>query len=198
MARWARLHSAPKVRNGVIRVTLAVGRLLAVCPDQQAGAPTPRDDSCCKLIRPSGKICSIFLTIASDTGFFVAKSRARKLKFVEAIQSGLGCRFATHKYFSFRKSEIVFSSHRPAPARGAYASSRTRGGMRWTQAVSLDERCCARTAKACGPGAPTLALRSRVSPADDGGKRARSPGRARYKLLKPLRGECRMYPVPPL
>jgi hypothetical protein len=51
---------------------------------------------------------------------------------------------------------------------------------------------------ACGPDAPTLALRSRVYPANDGGKKARSPGRARNKLLKPLRGECRMYPVSPL
>jgi hypothetical protein len=60
-----------------------------------------------------------------------------------------------------------------------------------------DERCCSRTAKSCGPDAPTLASssRSRVGPtglrqdisADDGGKRARSPGRARHKLLKPLR-----------
>src|SRR5712664_2759529 len=54
-----------------------------------------------------------------------------------------------------------------------------------------------RTAKSCGPDAPTLAssLRSRVGPtglrqdisACDGGKRARSPGRARRKPLKPLR-----------
>src|SRR5882724_3223495 len=54
-----------------------------------------------------------------------------------------------------------------------------------------------RTAKSCGPDAPTLASssRSRVGPtglrqdisADDGGKRARSPGRARRKPLKPLR-----------
>jgi hypothetical protein len=36
------------------------------------------------------------------------------------------------------------------------------------------------------------------NPWGDGGKRNSSPGRARYKLLKPLRGECRMYPVPPL
>src|SRR3981189_1426494 len=55
-----------------------------------------------------------------------------------------------------------------------------------------------RTAKSCGPDAPTLAsssrdgksalpgLRQNIS-ADDGGKRARSPGRARHKLLKPLR-----------
>jgi hypothetical protein len=54
-----------------------------------------------------------------------------------------------------------------------------------------------RTAKSCGPDAPTLASSSRscVGPtglrqnisADDGGKRARSPGRARRKPLKPLR-----------
>src|SRR5882762_2147114 len=54
-----------------------------------------------------------------------------------------------------------------------------------------------RTAKSCGPDAPTLASGSRscVGPTglrqnisvDDGGKRARSPGRARHKPLKPLR-----------
>jgi hypothetical protein len=54
-----------------------------------------------------------------------------------------------------------------------------------------------RTAKSCGPDAPTLASRSRscVGPtglrqdvsADDGGKQAWSPGRARRKPLKPLR-----------
>jgi hypothetical protein len=54
-----------------------------------------------------------------------------------------------------------------------------------------------RTAKSCGPDAPTLASSSRscVGPtglrqdisADDGGKRARSPRRARRNPLKPLR-----------
>src|SRR6266576_4572708 len=54
-----------------------------------------------------------------------------------------------------------------------------------------------RTAKSCGPDTPTLvsSLRSRVGPTGlrqdisvgDGGKRARSPGRARRKPLKPLR-----------
>jgi hypothetical protein len=49
-----------------------------------------------------------------------------------------------------------------------------------------------RTVKSCGPDAPTLASSSRKTTfADDGGKRARSPGRARSKPLKPLRGECR-------
>src|SRR6266478_10132733 len=61
-----------------------------------------------------------------------------------------------------------------------------------------DERRFSRTAKSCGPDAPTLASSfaegksalpgtdSHIS-ADDGGKRARSPGRARHKPLKPLR-----------
>ena len=54
-----------------------------------------------------------------------------------------------------------------------------------------------RTAKSCGPDAPTLASSSRscVGPTglkqnisvSDGGKRARSPGRARRKPLEPLR-----------
>src|SRR5216684_3986979 len=68
-----------------------------------------------------------------------------------------------------------------------------------------DERCWSRTAKSCGPDAPTLASspRSCVGPtglrqnlsADDGGKRARSPGRARHKLLKPLRAGMPGVPV---
>jgi hypothetical protein len=55
----------------------------------------------CKLIRPTSRICSIFLAIASDTGLFVAKTRARKNEFRELIQSDLGCQLATPKYFSF-------------------------------------------------------------------------------------------------
>src|ERR1700688_5291668 len=62
-----------------------------------------------------------------------------------------------------------------------------------------------RTAKSCGPDTPTLvsSLRSCVGPtglrqnisAGDGGKRARSPGRARHKLLKPLRAGMPGVPV---
>jgi hypothetical protein len=69
-----------------------------------------------------------------------------------------------------------------------------------------DERCLPRTAKSCGPDAPTLASSSRsfVWPnraetkpqsANDGGKRARSPGRARHKPLKPLRAGMPGVPV---
>jgi hypothetical protein len=62
-----------------------------------------------------------------------------------------------------------------------------------------------RTAKSCGPDAPTLAssswscvgptgLRQNIS-ADDGGKTARSPGRARRKPLNHCVRECRAIPV---
>ena len=45
-----------------------------------------------------------------------------------------------------------------------------------------DERRKRRTAKSCGPDAPTLASSLREATfAGDGGKKARSPGRARYK-----------------
>jgi hypothetical protein len=56
---------------------------------------------------------------------------------------------------------------------------------------ALTKALGSRTAKSCGPDAPTLASSSWIQSAGDGGKKARSPGRARNKLLKPLRGECR-------
>src|SRR5258708_9633675 len=45
---------------------------------------------------------------------------------------------------------------------------------------SLGESRALRTVKTCGPGTPTLVSSSQAI-ADDGGKKARSPGRARYK-----------------
>jgi hypothetical protein len=114
------------------------------------------------------------------------------------------------KYFASPVGQIISTNSRcPTPQRGVSRSSRTRDGMRWTRqrlardgvagrierSVS-DQRASGRemllrTAKSCGPDAPTLvsSLRSCVGPtglrqnisADDGGKRARSPRRARHK-----------------
>jgi hypothetical protein len=53
---------------------------------------------------------------------------------------------------------------------------------------ATDERATLRTAKSCGPDAPTLASSFRGAiRASEGGKKARSPGRARRKPLKPSR-----------
>src|SRR5579863_2200345 len=97
--------------------------------------------------------------------------------------------------FQKRKSDVY-----PAPSRtpqeGRCASSRTLGAGCGGRGSTRDECVCPRTAKSCGPDIPTLMSSSQGDDlAGDGGKKARSPGRARYKPLKPLRGECRVKPV---
>jgi hypothetical protein len=60
------------------------------------------------------------------------------------------------KIFSCGFQKFMISIRHPASTRGAYASSRTWGGLRWTQHMSRDERHVLRTTKACGPGTPGL------------------------------------------
>src|ERR1700676_1857920 len=65
--------------------------------------------------------------------------------------------------------------------------------MRWTRAALLTR------ASTCGRRSRVVLTPRRwrqvggSNSADDGGKQARSPGRARRKPLKPLRGECRAF-----
>ena len=115
----------------------------------------------------------------------------------------------------FTPNQWLLSGH-PIPQEGRWPSSRTRGGMRWTRQrlacdgvagrvgerpVSdqqhADEGCCSvrrsrvvltprrwrqvRGVKSAQPGL------DKTYPLGDGGKSARSPGRARRKPLKPLR-----------
>src|SRR6202035_4394949 len=51
-----------------------------------------------------------------------------------------------------------------------------------------------RTAKTCGPDASTLASSWRINPHNDGGNKADHRGEHGISR-KPLRGECRMFPV---
>jgi hypothetical protein len=61
------------------------------------------------------------------------------------------------KYSAFPVGQIIStSSPRPASQRGGSRSSRTRGGMRWTRAAPKTRALIPRTAKSCGPDAPTL------------------------------------------
>jgi hypothetical protein len=84
----------------------------------------------------------------------------------------------------------------PVPQEGRFAVVTNVGcGMRWTLWRRADERRMRRTAKSCGPDAPTLASSFAEQSVNDGGKRARSPGRARRRPLKPLRREGRAFPV---
>ena len=62
-------------------------------------------------------------------------------------------------------------------------------------AICHETNDVSRTAKSCGPGAPTLALSPRMLShhAGDGGKQARFTEEITYKPLKPLRRECRLF-----
>jgi len=99
------------------------------------------------------------------------------------------------KYRSFHLTQITGLSRAiPFPIEGRFAIVTDVGfGMRWMRQRAR-RTMLLRTAKPCGPDAPTLAFTSRRRVprlAGHGGNKARSPGRARSKPLKPLRRECR-------
>ena len=135
----------------------------------------------------------------------VGPAIARNGRFIEPDQCDLACPVPFAKRFHFaawpNQSHIL---RRPVPQRGGSRSSRTRDGMRWTQ-VALLTRACAggrrsrvvltprRWRQVCGMAMSALTGPTRR--AGEGDKQARSPGRARRKPLKPLRGECRVFPV---
>jgi hypothetical protein len=76
----------------------------------------------------------------------------------------------------------------PSHMRGVSRSSRTLGAGCGGRELRFRRWRGQRTAKSCGPDASTLASSWRkFSSAGDGDKKARSPGRARRKPLKPLR-----------
>jgi hypothetical protein len=60
------------------------------------------------------------------------------------------------KYFDSLRPKSPLYRSRSDPWRGVSRSSRTRGGMRWTR-MALQTTAPKRTAKPCGPDAPTLA-----------------------------------------
>ncbi len=103
------------------------------------------------------------------------------------------------KYSASRRGQITALTPRVSPRmRGGSRSSRT---LRWNAvdaAAARDERCC------CGRRSRVVLtprrwrqIREDALPrlAGDGDNKARSPGRARRKPLKPLRREGRAVPV---
>ena len=88
------------------------------------------------------------------------------------------------------KSLLGLSPSRPVE--GRWPSSRTLGGMQWTLWLSQDERCLRRTAKPCGPDAPTLASSFAGSDSCEATV-AKEPGHRGERVIsrKPLRREGR-------
>ena len=96
----------------------------------------------------------------------------------------------------FRNIESAYIHRHPAPTRGAL---RGRHG-RWVRDAvdagsAFDEWCDSGRRSRVVLTPRRWCQVSWKYPRGDGGKRARSPGRARNKPLKPLRGESRMFPV---
>jgi hypothetical protein len=87
------------------------------------------------------------------------------------------------------KSHLRFA--RPVPLRGVSRSSRTlvRDAM---DAMRYETNDAVADGEVVWFWRPDAGAKSVVRPTDDGGKQARSPGRARRKPLKPLRREGRM------
>ena len=110
------------------------------------------------------------------------------------------CPALPRKIFRFRRRANQFFSFAVSPdERGGSRSSRTRGGMQWTRKLAQDEREPTRTAKPCGPDAPTLASSSWET-SFSGATVARKPGhRGEHEISrKPLRRESRIASAGPV
>jgi len=84
---------------------------------------------------------------------------ARKRCFIEADQCDLGRPVLSEKIFPFLSdpNHLHIPRH-PGPHKGAFRDRHGRKvGMRWTQAAPRTKALILRTAKSCGPDAPTLA-----------------------------------------
>jgi hypothetical protein len=177
------------------------------------------------VICPTGKISSIYLELASrgllrasKTHFHVKYNLLKRFNLIWAVQSPAA------KIFCFPSTgDRWLAPRHPVLTRGAYASSRTLGaGCNGRGSDARRAALFSAFADASADWPPTRARpveafgvdgrgrRSRVvltprcwrqvgggNSIGDGGKRARSPGRARRKPLKPLRREGRVRPVNP-
>ena len=112
--------------------------------------------------------------------------------------------FRTHvkpcreKYSAFARAQISSLASPVSPdERGGSRSSRTRGGMQWTRKLAQDEREPMRTAKPCGPDAPTLASSPREI--SRGRRWQESPVTEEHEISrKPLRRESRIASAGPV
>ena len=108
-------------------------------------------------------------------------------------KSAKRCPSPRAKIFRFRRRANQWPKSRvPPDKRGVAHVTKRCGGMRWTWVTARDERLSSRTAKSCGPSAPTLASSSRVA-RFSGVKVARKPGHLGEREVnrKPSRRESR-------
>jgi hypothetical protein len=99
------------------------------------------------------------------------------------------------KHFGFSEAKITSRTPAvPSHSEGRFAIVTNAGRDAVDANHATDESVCLRTAKSCGPDAPTLASSRRSDPPV---RVARKPGHPGERVIsrKPLRGECRVIPV---
>jgi hypothetical protein len=101
------------------------------------------------------------------------------------------------KSFACLQPQITSVWGHPVPARGAYRDRHGRGARGCDGRRRFARRAeWLRTAKSCGPDAPTLASSCcDENHSGDGGKKARSPGRARSKPSNHCAGKAGLPPL---
>jgi hypothetical protein len=145
-----------------------------------------------KAADPTGKSISILADVVRREAPRHTKNHPRqKTNFSSPFNPIPPVQSCHKKYPAFVFPEIGVPFPRPAlDQEGRFAIvMNVERGMRWTHRscstlLAGRRTTLVRTAKPCGPGIPTLmpSLRRRISRlAGDGGKKARSPGRARSK-----------------
>ena len=136
----------------------------------------------------------------------LTKSRARKSHFYQPIQSDLGCPVLSRKKFRYacRANHLYKLAPSRLDKRGVRVVTNVSAGCGGRENVAR-RVTSKRTAKSCGPGAPWLVPSLLMRDVGPGGpdtphsqttvtQTSRTPGRARRKPLKPLRGESRALP----
>jgi hypothetical protein len=137
----------------------------------------------------------IFRDVASLVRLKSAKNHFNvKLDLLKRFNVIWGVQIARKKYSVSQLPQIKRKIATVPPLRGAFRDRHEREAGCGGRGCAFDEwrESGRRSRVVLTPRRWRLSLRAI---ADDGGKRARSPGRARRKPLKPLRGECRMFPV---
>ena len=105
------------------------------------------------------------------------------------------CPAHCEKIFWFSEVQIstIFISSRPTEGRVAIVTAAGRDAVDADAPITNGD--FSRTVKSCGPDTPMLVSSLREVAQATVAKTPGAPGRARYTLLKPLRGECRVIPV---
>src|SRR5690348_10410807 len=102
------------------------------------------------------------------------------------------CQGLPEEIFFFRFPEIYGSLPAvPFPIRGALRDRHERWKRDAMDALARETSAPMRSAKPCGPGAPTLASTSGSKARGDGGYQARHPGESAEQPLTPSRREGR-------